>query len=730
MLWDVNGNRAGVRMAEIAQLTRSIRGVSSRARRPQAQHRYMAFLSYSHQDATIADWLHEALEEFHVPARLVGKLTDHGPVPKKLAPIFRDRQELAASPDLGEEIEDAIAGSRFLIVLCSTAAAKSRWIDNEIACFKRLHREDRILAAIVDGEPFASDMPGREDEECFPPSLRVHFDRRGRPTAQRAEPVAADLRDHCDGRQMGLLKLAAGMIGVGLDDLAQREAQRRTRRLYAITAASVAGMLFTSGLAYTAFDARDEARNQRREAEGLIGFMLGDLRAKLEPVGRLDVLDAVGIRALEYYEKQDKSELSDDALAQRSKALTLMGEIAFTRGDFDGALRRYREAFAGTAEALRRHPGDPQRMFEHAQSVYWVGEVARQRGEIDQAAAQFREYRRLSEQMIAADPDNPKWRLEGVYSAGNLGRVEMDQARYANAAATFQESVAAMDRLASAEPGNREYLELRLEMIAYHADALERAGNIDLAIQQRERQLGLLAPYLAQDRPDADLRRQAMIANMAMSLLRYRRGDSAAGLSYAATAVDYGRQLVALEPSSADWMGRSASTLINQALLQLRSGRTADAAVSTEQGCTMINQLIARDSTVTFWRDVGRNCLRLRAELAAIGGAGGEASALANQILEAVRSDRGGTSSDRFALSQAYQLVGDMRWKSGDRAGAAAAWRAGLAAWPKGIAETPSQMAVRGEMLRGTGRRREGAEIAARLAAMGYRQSLSNRVRI
>jgi hypothetical protein len=45
----------------------------------------MAFLSYSHQDAAIADWLHEGLEEFHVPPRLFGKLTEHGPVPKRLA---------------------------------------------------------------------------------------------------------------------------------------------------------------------------------------------------------------------------------------------------------------------------------------------------------------------------------------------------------------------------------------------------------------------------------------------------------------------------------------------------------------------------------------------------------------------------------------------------------------------------------------------------------------------
>jgi tetratricopeptide (TPR) repeat protein len=279
-------------------------------------------------------------------------LTDHGPIPKQLAPIFRDRHELAAASDLGEENEEAIAGSRFLIVLCSMSAAKSRWIDEEIACFKRLHREDRILAAIIDGEPFASDDPGHEAEECFPAALRVHFDRRGRPTGQRAEPIAADLRDGGDGRKMGLLKIAAGMMGVGLDDLAQREAQRRHRRLYAITAASVAGMMVASGLAYTAIDARDEARDQRREAEGLIGFMLGDLRDKLEPVGRLDVLDAVGARALAYYEKQDKTSLSDEALAQRSKALTLIGKIAASRGDLDGALRRYREALAGTAEAL------------------------------------------------------------------------------------------------------------------------------------------------------------------------------------------------------------------------------------------------------------------------------------------------------------------------------------------------------------------------------------------
>ena len=717
-------------MAELAQLARTIRGAASRARRPSPHQRYMAFLSYSHKDSAIAAWLHEELEEFRVPPRLVGKLSEHGPIPKRLSPIFRDRQELAAAADLSEEIEEAIAGSRFLIVLCSPAAARSRWIDQEIACFKKLHREDRIFAAIVDGEPFASDDPERTAEECFPASLRVHFDRRGRPTTQRAEPIAADLRETADGRHMGLLKLAAGMMGVGLDDLAQREERRRQRRLYAVTAASVAGMLFTSGLAYTAFDARDEARDQRREAEGLIGFMLGDLRTKLEPVGRLDVLDAVGVRALEFYEKQDKAQLSDDALAQRSKALTLMGEIAFTRGDLDGALRRYREAYAGTAEALRRHSGDPQRMFDHAQSVYWVGEVARQRGEMSQAIAQFREYRRLAERMIRADPNNHKWQLEGVYSAGNLGRVELDQARYAEASMTFQKSVTAMEALVAAQPANREYIELQQEMLAYHADALDWSGKIDLAVEERERQLSLLAPYLAQPRPDADLRRHAMVANMALSRLRFRMGDSKSALGHAAAAVELGRQLVELEPGSADWKGRSANALLNQALLLLRTGNVAEARTASEQGCGLANSLTARDPTVVPWRDAGRNCLQLKAELAATSGSPADAVMLARQALAAVQSDPVRSSSDGFAVPLAHKLVGDMLWRTGDRAGAISAWQAGLAAWPKGIAETPLQLGARGEMLRGIGQRAPGGRIAAQLAAMGYRQSITNRAKM
>ena len=291
----------GALVARVAQLPADDRAPSRDRpplRRPSRPRRrklkYHAFLSYSHKDEAIADWLHQELEAFRVPPSLVGRLAENGPIPRRLTPIFRDEHELAAADDLGEEIEAALASAQVLIVLCSPNAAQSHWTNAEIDAFKKSRPDGCILAAIAAGEPFASDVPGREDEECFPPALRQKYDSRGRPTGKRAEPLAADLRDSGDGRRMGFLKLVAGMLGVGLDELVQRETTQRHRRLAWLTAASIAGMTVTSGLAITAIQARDSARDQRREAEGLVEFMLGDLKDELEPIGKLNVLDGVG----------------------------------------------------------------------------------------------------------------------------------------------------------------------------------------------------------------------------------------------------------------------------------------------------------------------------------------------------------------------------------------------------------------------------------------------------
>ena len=225
--------------------------------------RYRGFISYSHADANVASRLHRWLEAYRVPRRLVGRETPFGPVPTRLQPIFRDREELPTSADLGRQIQAALADSATLIVVCSPRAATSRWVNEEILAYKRLGRADRILCLIIDGEPNATDKPGRAEEECFPPALRFHLASDGTLSDMPAEPIAADLRTVGDGRRDAFLKVAAGLAGVGFDELRQRELQRQVRRAFTVSAVSLVLLAAMAGLVVAALFARREAVQQR-----------------------------------------------------------------------------------------------------------------------------------------------------------------------------------------------------------------------------------------------------------------------------------------------------------------------------------------------------------------------------------------------------------------------------------------------------------------------------------
>jgi hypothetical protein len=211
---------------------------------------YWAFISYSQHDAKWAQWLHGELEKYKIPRALVGRKLGGQTIPQRLIPIFRDREELPSAGDLGEKIREALEASHALVVVCSPHAARSPWVNEEVRAFKALGRSHRVFPLIVDGEPYAS---GRYSgpEECFPPALRFAVAADGVVTSQRADPLAADVRDGKDGRSNARLKLIAGILGVGFDHLRRRElARQRRKNLMASLSLIGAGLL--SGFTYVA----------------------------------------------------------------------------------------------------------------------------------------------------------------------------------------------------------------------------------------------------------------------------------------------------------------------------------------------------------------------------------------------------------------------------------------------------------------------------------------------
>jgi tetratricopeptide (TPR) repeat protein len=683
--------------------------------------RYWAFLSYSHQDTRDAEWLHRCLERFRVPKALVGRRAERFLVPAHLRPIFRDRSELAACSDLSEEIQEALECSRHLIVLCSPAAARSRWVDQEIRTFKQLRPDGEVLAVVLAGEPWASRLPGRTAEECFPPALREEFDDSGLPTGRPAEPIAADLRPDHDGRELALRKIVAGMLDLRLDELVRRDEHRQRRRWLVISGTSLAGMVAASALALTAVQARDSARDQRREAESLVGFMIGDLTAKLDSAGSLQALDAVGARVLSYYEGQDEGSLSDEALAQRSKALTLMGDVAQRRGDLGAALRLYREGLHGTAEALKRDPDNPQRLFDHAQNVFWMGELARQTDQLEAAEASFREYKRLADRMVAAEPANPKWRMEAQYAATNLGIVLQERRLFREAAAEFTRALASAGAFARSEPGNPEYRNNQLETLAWLADAQFNQGLVREATRTRQRQVALLAHGLAAEPHNMALLQKEVPARRALGRLLANGGDLRAGLPQLERAVEAAERLVRAEPANMIWLQLAAAAQLELAGVLLAGGSADRASREADAGCAKLAGLEGRDDRLVDRQALQAECLARRARIALARSNEGEALVLAGQALAAAQSQTGADAAGRaFATAAIHRLIGDVHRQAGDHRAALVSWQAALSAWPAAI-ETPRQKAVRADLLQKVGRRAEAAPLEAELQAQGYR---------
>ncbi|MDR0433752.1 MAG: toll/interleukin-1 receptor domain-containing protein, partial [Gracilibacteraceae bacterium] len=198
---------------------------------------YDAFISYRHGelDGLVAEKLHKMLETYRLPraiARQTGK--------KKLARVFRDREELPTSSNLSDSINEALENSAFLLLICSRRTCESQWVMREVERFGELRGKDRIITLLIEGEP----------DEAFPPGLR---EREIGGEKIFVEPLAADIRAASWADSLKLLKeeklrLLAPILGCAFDDLRRRHRRRRIQR-----AAAALGAAFAFSLSFGSF---------------------------------------------------------------------------------------------------------------------------------------------------------------------------------------------------------------------------------------------------------------------------------------------------------------------------------------------------------------------------------------------------------------------------------------------------------------------------------------------
>ncbi len=635
--------------------------------------RYRAFISYSHADEAWARWLMRRLETYRVPSRLVGTAGAHGPIPARLGAFFRDRDELTASSDLGTTIRAALAESDALIVVCSPAAAASRWVGAEVQAFRDGGRGDRILAFVVDGDP--GQVAGAL--ACFPATLTAPTGD-GRPV----EPLAADARPIADGRERAFLKLVAGLLGIGYDQLAQREAQRKHRRMAQVAVASLAGMALALGLAATAWFARNDAQRRQAQAEDILGFMLGDLREKLTTAGRLDLMRAVDDKATGYFAALDPRDLSDRALEEQARSLTGIGQVRLDEGNHAEASAAFREAHARSTALHGRKPGNGQRLFDLAQAEYWIGYVALRQGDYANADTWLRRYRDSARRLVAMDPANFDWQRELGYGHHNLAVLDERRGRYAAAEDTM------------------------------------RTG------------LALHRTWLRQRPDDLQLRDEAADVASWLGSLALRQGQLAKAEGYFGEQVQALRTNIARDPKNSKWQHGYVVALLLQVDALAQRGRGAEARAALAQAAPLAAALHAQDPGNNTWRlSLGRShWWRAQLDAAADPAGARKAAAAASSLLADAHAAANEDQAIATWLLRALALQARLALDAGDveesTRYAASAAQLVQANWPQAPAERLRPWLAEHLLLQGGLAARAGAADAAARAFTAARDLL------
>ncbi|MEO8380694.1 MAG: protein kinase [Acidobacteriota bacterium] len=349
------------------------------------------------------------------------------------------------------------------------------------------------------------------------------------------------------------------------------EKPRRIARRAAVAAAIA--LLTIGGWRYTvdlqterakAVAAQAEAERRRAQAENLIEFMLGDLRKKLEPVGRLDILDEVGQRALEYVGSLNPAAMKVDELARNAKALNQLGDVRLAQGKTPEALRMFRQAEMFTSAAVKREPRNPQALLVHGATEFWLGHALWTQGRNDEALSHMQSYMQTGELLAKIDPANREYLLERAY--GHSGVAGM------------------------------------LETKGQYPEALEHY-RVSLEVKQE----------LARRDPD-DANAQAEVARAYNKVggVLYSMGDLRAALDHSRREVEIYRQLVRREPKQNQWRQRLASSLGYLGRAMVESGQDHAAVTLWHEELSIERELSSLDrSNVNWQRAVAMTSRRL-----------------------------------------------------------------------------------------------------------------------
>lgn len=347
----------------------------------------------------------------------------------------------------------------------------------------------------------------------------------------------------------------------------------------------------------SARSAQREAEFNRSEAEGLMTFMLGDFVEKLRPIGRLDLLDDVGGKALGYLGRTDNSSPSLASLVSRIKALRLIAEV----NGFRGRPEDQRQALSTAAELIKGAPADfsghPDFLKEAGANAFMLGQAAHQRNELEQAEKHFRDYAAFSKNFAVASLKPSDGWLEQSYAHGALGALAMKRAAYKIAKDEFEAALVLKQQAAAANPPDDSKKVELASAISWVAESHLKLGDPARAIKLYRDEESLLRTIRA---TDASALSRVALSLMRQALLAVAFGERKDAVKAVTEAESIMQNMASKDPSNRTWQSRLLQTKGRLIEVTMTSENAAESLAKLQDVAEQMEAMAAHDPKNTF----------------------------------------------------------------------------------------------------------------------------------
>jgi len=369
------------------------------------------------------------------------------------------------------------------------------------------------------------------------------------------------------------------------------------RIIFGITGLIAALAILTTIFGFTARSSQREAERNRTEAEGLMTFMLGDFVEKLRPIGRLDLLDDVGNKALDYLGHSPASDASLPSVVSRIKALRIITEVDSYRGRED----HYHKALIATRELIQTAPHEfaqhPEFLKEAGANAFHLGNYYEKINELDDAEKYFAEYRDLSIRFtsIAAQPEDG-W-LEQSFAHDALGTLAMKRSDYFAAESEFTQSLELKRKVMSHQKANDKTVSQLAVTVSWLAESTLKSGNPTAAMKLYKEEESLLRSVQSSD---AGNQTKIVTCLMRQALLAFALGERQQGIQALLEAEQLGKALVQMDSSNRSWKIRLLTIQGRLAEARLSPNNAPQSLAQLQEICEKMIELLAADPKNTF----------------------------------------------------------------------------------------------------------------------------------